>query len=182
MYGVVMHFDRETERFVEDLWAGLSTEEISTYAEEVEDRRPHITIADYQDVSIETLTSSMTTFFNRMPPVELDLSVLGAFMGSGTLFMTPTPAKDLIDLHYRFHEYFRKFNHDPQSFYLPNRWIPHCTIANRLSHEKLVEAFDYCLQRKRDAIAKVTEVALIQPIYDGDKCVRSPAIFTVQLR
>lgn len=45
MYGVVAHFDSNTELYIKNVWKELSDKAISQYAEEVQDKRPHITIA-----------------------------------------------------------------------------------------------------------------------------------------
>lgn len=45
MYGVVAHFDEKTEHSIKEIWKELSELSISTYAEEVPNRRPHITLA-----------------------------------------------------------------------------------------------------------------------------------------
>lgn len=56
---------------------------------------------------------------------------------------------------------FERFNDNPISLYLPDSWIPHCTIANRLSQEKLTEAFNDCSKRHSTILGQIVEVALI---------------------
>ncbi|WML48684.1 hypothetical protein RCG23_00590 [Neobacillus sp. PS3-34] len=45
MFGVIALFDEQTEQIINDIWKELREKLISFYAEEVEDRRPHITLA-----------------------------------------------------------------------------------------------------------------------------------------
>lgn len=51
MFAVVAHFDQKTEQAINTIWKGLSASSISDYAYEISGRKPHITIADYQNNS-----------------------------------------------------------------------------------------------------------------------------------
>lgn len=60
----------------------------------------------------------------------------------------------------------------------PDNWIPHCTIANRLSQEKLIEAFNYCSKRHSNILRKIVKVALI----DVSKKHKAPIIYSKELK
>lgn len=182
MYGIIAFFDNKTEEFLRQIWRELVDNSISFYSEESGDKRPHITIADYNKIDEEKFIDSMDEFYGSKEEVEITLSTLGTFLNSGTLFISPTLSKDLLDFHNGHHEYFKAYNDDPNSFYLPSKWIPHCTIANRLSHEKLIEAFDFCSRKIGMIKATISEIALIKVIYEGNKCIAAPTIFSKKLK
>ena len=53
--------------------------------------------------------------------------------------------------------------------YHPEKWIPHCTIANRLNNQKLVEALQFSTERLEHIETEVHEIALIKIIDKNNK-------------
>jgi 2'-5' RNA ligase len=169
MYAVIALFDEETERLMKEIWKELSEKEISFYADEVEDRRPHLTLASYNDIDKHEFMKRMDTYYTAENRIDITFSTIGSFLHSGTLFFSPTITTKLTDFHRKHHEYFKSFNDNPDSLYLPEKWIPHSTIANRLSPEKLSEAFHFCVYRNTTIRAKINEIAVIQLVYERVK-------------
>lgn len=161
MYGLIAIFDETTEQIIKDIWKELKERSISFYAYEVEDRIPHITLAGYNDLNPSYFTKQMDVFYEGKQAIDITFNTIGSFLNSGALFLSPTVTTELIEFHSNHHKIFEQFNDDPNSLYLPNRWIPHCTIANRLSPEKLSKAFDYCSKRNATIAGQIKEVALI---------------------
>lgn len=181
MYGFIALFERKTEELIKDIWRDLRKQSISFYAEEIKDRRPHITIASYNQLERDKFIQSMDHFYAATPELEIVFNTLGTFLNSGTLFISPTMSAPLSNLHRNHHDHFKKYNDNPDSLYLPGNWIPHCTLANRLSHEKLSDAFAYCTQKISTIKAKITEVALIETILEDGRCVAAPEVYTKKL-
>jgi 2'-5' RNA ligase len=90
------------------------------------------------------------------------LNTLGTFINTGTLFIAPALSTELLDFHRDHHNCFKEFNGNENSFYLPGKWSPHCTIASRLSEENMLQAFTYCRNKINKFNAKLNEVALIE--------------------
>jgi hypothetical protein len=181
MYGFIGLLDCETENVIKEIWKELSSKSISFYAEEINDRKPHITIASYNNLEKNEFIHSMDRFYNSKPQVKSPFSILGTFMKSGTLFLSPINSRPLLDFHTNHHEHFKKYNDNRNSLYLPGKWIPHCTLANRLTNEKLSEAFAYCSERISTINARITEVSLIEVIYEEGKCVASYELISKRL-
>jgi len=165
MYGLIALFDEKTEQVIKDIWKELKEKSISSYAYEVEDRRPHITLASYNDINITEFIKQIDDFYYDKPTLDITLNSIGSFLNSGALFFSPTVTRPLLDFHSNHHKYFKQFNDNPISLYLPDSWIPHCTLANRLSPKKLSEAFNYCSSRNSTIYGKIKEVALIDVSY-----------------
>ncbi|WP_422660601.1 2'-5' RNA ligase family protein [Paenibacillus sp. EC2-1] len=162
MYGVIALFDEQTEQMIRNIWDELTERSISFYADEVVDRKPHITLASYNHFIKSDFIKQMDDFYNNAPELDISFSSIGSFLRSGALYFTPIVTRELLDFHSNHHKRFVLFNDDPESLYLPDRWIPHCTIANRLSPEKLAEGFHYCSRRNDAIYGKITEVAIIE--------------------
>ncbi|KYH32057.1 hypothetical protein CLTEP_22780 [Clostridium tepidiprofundi DSM 19306] len=182
MYGVIACFDNKTEEYIKNLWKVLVENNISYYSEEEENRRPHITIADYNCLDEKEFIKDMDKLYSFKSRVQINLGVLGSFLNSRTLFVAPTLSKELLNFHHEHHEWFKKYNDEPDSFYLPSKWIPHCTIANRLSQEKLVEAFNYCSQNMDVIKAQISEISLIKVEYENNKSVGVSTVFSKKLK
>lgn len=182
-YALVCFLDNETEQYIRKLWKGLSENNISKYGVESEDKRPHITIADYDTLNKEAFIDLMNKFYDDKVKVDITLNILGTFINSGTLFISPTLSNELLDFHKIHHEYFEVFNDNENSFYLPSRWIPHCTIASRLNEENMVSAFEFCSKELSTIKGKLSEIALIEVQYnDAGIAVGSSTIFLKELR
>ena len=182
MYAIVAHFDSETESTIKEVWSDLSDHSISKYAEEIPDRRPHITLASYKNLDLDKFIPVFNDYYQSQSRIPLTFNVLGTFFNSSTLFLTPTPSLKLLNFHSEHHHNFEMFNDNPNSLYLPDRWIPHCTIANRLSNIKLEEAFSFCSQSLHSIQAHIEEVAIITTSYDKDACISAPTVHALSLR
>ncbi|MBE9917777.1 2'-5' RNA ligase family protein [Paenibacillus donghaensis] len=181
MYGVVLHLDSDTEQKIVKLWKELDGLEISHYAEEIPDRRPHITLADYSELDEKTFTEMFRAFYSSKTKFTLTLGVLGTFLQSGTLFLAPTPTLKLIELHADHHDHFKEYAGFSNPLYAPGMWIPHSTIANRLNGQKLAEALRYCTGKSQVLTAEVVEISIIKLLYKDNQCVSAPAIFSQKL-
>ncbi|MGG0731207.1 2'-5' RNA ligase family protein [Bacillus paramycoides] len=181
MYAIVAFFDDSTEQYLEEIWRELREHSISNYSIETKDKRPHITLASYDYLDKESFMKDMDKFYDSKSKVEIVFSVLGVFFNTGTLFISPTSSKALLDFHNNHHEYFNTYNIEPNSLYIPGNWIPHCTIANRLSPDKLTEAFTYCSQKIDKLKAQIKKVSLLEFVYQDDVFIGAPPIFTKEL-
>lgn len=162
MYGMIALFDERLEQQIKEIWEGLKREEITSYAFEVADRQPHITLAGYGNLNVEAYVELMDSFYRSKETVNLTFSSLGTFIQSSALFLSPTISSGLKSLYSEHHHIFAEFNDNAESLYLPDSWIPHCTLANRLSKEKMKDAFEYCTDIVKPISGKVVEVALIE--------------------
>ncbi|WP_217557725.1 2'-5' RNA ligase family protein [Paenibacillus sp. GbtcB18] len=162
MYAVIGLFDEQTELLIKTIWRELQERSISFYAEEIVDRRPHMTIANHNNLDKLEFVNEMDKFYEDKPVVHFLLNSVGSFLNSGALYFAPAVTEQLTNLHSTHHQHFGKFNDIPDSLYAPGNWTPHCTIANRLSEQKLEEAFKYCLKRTANITGHIAEIALIE--------------------
>jgi 2'-5' RNA ligase len=73
--------------------------------------------------------------------MRLDLHALGTFPGSeGVLFLATTVDAELLAQHRRVSEVLAGGWVEPWQHYLPGRWVPHCTLTQRLDHDQVVNA------------------------------------------
>jgi len=168
MYGVVALFDAKTEQIIKDIWTELREKSISFYADEVVDRKPHITLASYHNLDKKCFFEQFDKFYENKSEINITLNSIGSFLNTGILYFSPIVSKELIDFHEDYHIYFKQFDDNSNSIYLPEKWVPHCTLANRLSPNKLVEAYIYCLYRNDTLVGKLQKIAIIEMVNKND--------------
>jgi 2'-5' RNA ligase len=182
-YVFVGYLDHETEVNFRRLWKDLSEQNISHYGVETKGKRPHITIADYDALDKNRFIQLADRFYEDKEKVDLTLNTLGIFIGTGTLFTAPTLSTELLDFHSSHHDYFRTFNQNETSFYLPSKWSPHCTIASRLDEDKMVQAFSYCKKNIDQIHGTLSGIALIELKLNNDGVViEDTVIFSKELK
>ena len=182
-YAFVGYLDHETEVIFREFWEDLSEQNISHYGVETKGKRPHITIADYDALNISRFIKSADEFYEDKEKLDLTLNTIGTFISTGTLFIAPTLSTELLDFHSSHHDYFRTFNENETSFYLPSKWSPHCTIASRLDENKMVEAFSYCKKNIDKIHGTLSEIALIELKFNNAGVViEDTVIFSKELK
>jgi 2'-5' RNA ligase len=166
---VVLYFDLETEKIIKTLWKELRDSGISDYAYEIENRKPHITLADYSDLKESEYRELFDSYYKSAPKMYLSYNTLGTFMNSGALFLSPNPTKELINFHFNYHNHFKEYNAFSNRMYHPESWIPHCTIVNHLDNQKLLEALQFSTTRLESIQTEVQEISLIKIIHQNNK-------------
>ncbi len=181
MYAVVGYFGPQTEEQIKNVWHGLYEQGISDYGFRVGGNRPHITFASYDSVDESAFIDDMESYYKEQECVEVEMNTLGTFIGSGTLFITATVTSNLLEFHRNHHDAFHSYKDDPNSLYLPGKWIPHCTLANYLEGENLLKAFQYCSENLESLKATIGEIALIKVVKEDDEVKEAVNLFSVDL-
>jgi 2'-5' RNA ligase len=182
-YILVGHLDNETESCFRKTWKDLSENNITQYGVEGKGKRPHITIANYDNLDKSKFVELLNRFYQDKSKITISLSILGTFINTGTLFLAPTLSTELLDFHRSHHNYFNAFNENQKLFYLPGNWNPHCTIASRLSDDNMIQAFRYCKNNLNNIYGKLNEIALVQVEFNDDGIAKqSIDIFSKELK
>ena len=165
-YAIVGRLDETTTHQFETVWKDLSILHITDYGTSYPHRYPHITFADYDEIDQDRFISLLDSSLQDQKQIPLSLFVLGTFIQSKTLFLAPAFSQKLYDLHACIHNNMKEFDLDQSSFYLKDRWNPHCTIASRLNESKMVEAFLYCRHLK-PINTRLMDITLIEITTDA---------------
>ncbi|MEH7052062.1 2'-5' RNA ligase family protein [Bacillus pseudomycoides] len=161
MYAVIATFDERFSERVKEIWEGL------TDVVHNEGLEPHITLTDYHTLDLETYRNEFEKFTESVERFLVEFSSVGTFPTNGTIFLAPTVTRRLLELHQSFHNHFTDFHDQPQSYYVPEKWVPHCTIANRLEREQFVRVMDFVYKGFRAQTAVVESLKLIKVNYEN---------------
>jgi len=168
-YAVTLNLSRDSAARVVELWEGLAQEAISSVMLDV-GAQPHISLAVFQDLAPEmlradpkVLRADLSQFAEATPPLSLDLASAGTFpTAEGVVFLAPAVTQELLEAHRRFHCFLRDRGVDCVEYYLPGRWVPHCTVATGVAPDRMGAALEVCVQSEAFGPVELDEVSLIE--------------------
>lgn len=179
MYAIEFFFDTQMEDFVKDIWTGLKINGITSNMADIDELRPHITVAVYNsDLPIELLVRRFDTATKQMSPIDVKFDVVAAFPTSGTVFVSPTITSQLFESHRQFYYSLGEYDAFANEYYIPDSWVPHCTLAIMLNQNLLLKTLEYCLNRFNPLKGRITEIGVVKLEYLDSKCVSSKTIFS----
>jgi len=137
-------FDDATEYAVRNMWqriadAGVAVRGLTGY-------RPHITLAVYDVADIAAYETGLVLVAAAMTLFPIHMDSLGIFPETGVVFLAPRMSHTLFSLHRAVLQALD--GPDKPSVIaehlLPDLWVPHCTLAGRLTPQQLLTAIDTC--------------------------------------
>lgn len=124
---------------------------------------PHISLAGYETVAVEKLEPILAEFAGLTPRFEVSLAAVGLFPTSqGVVYLAPVVTQQLLGLHERFSAQVAATGHTAHPYYQPGNWIPHCTVAQDLALDQVVEAVRLCLAGRVFGVGQIGAVGLIE--------------------
>jgi hypothetical protein len=166
---IQLHFDSKTEKIVRNIWQMLKENKISS---KMTDRpfTPHITLFAAQDFDDKLIIKKLSNFFRSQNSLKILLATLGTFNNNkGVLFFGAVNNQQLIKLHSLLFKKVSTYLNQANEFYFPDRWIPHCTLANEVTIDEISKSIlllkDCKLPIKctlnRDAIVQYPECKIL---------------------
>ncbi|HEX6254848.1 MAG TPA: 2'-5' RNA ligase family protein [Euzebyales bacterium] len=159
-YALELFFDPHAEAAVRALWANLEARGMPSMATASHcNHRPHVSLLvaehltpDQARVVVQPLTEATD--------VILRLGSVAVFPGrAGVVYLGVTPTQRLLRLHHIVHTRLAAVGVESGRHYLPDVWVPHCTLSQGLSHEQVCTAVR-AIKRLRTIEADVVEVGV----------------------
>lgn len=117
---------------------------------------PHITLAIYDEIEMPELRAAAAELFDRAVALELVFEAVRWFEGPAlTLYAAPTPSRDLDELGRKLHRLIAPECCQPH--YRPECFIPHCTLATRISAERRDDVIAFARLKRIGFRAAFTE-------------------------
>jgi hypothetical protein len=124
--------------------------------------RPHISLAGYERVDEQALTSVLSQLAQHTSPLPIKLDAIGVFpTAQGVVYLAPVVTPQLLHLHAEFSAQAAA-GHLAHPYYQPGAWIPHCTVAGDLAPEQVGEAVRLCLQSQVFGSGRLVEAGIIE--------------------
>ncbi|CAG9614250.1 hypothetical protein BACCIP111899_03477 [Bacillus rhizoplanae] len=169
MYAAIVTFDELFGTYIKKKW---DESDLSSYINNIEGMEPHVTLADYKQLDVKIFKQELRQFSKRTNIIEIEFSHVGSFPANGTVFYAPTITENLKQFHTNYHKYFSPFQDNADSYYVPDKWVPHCTVASRLTKIQLGQIFQHVCESFEAMRAAVDCIKLIQVVYEDGMCVK----------
>ena len=161
-YAVVLYFNKQSEKFIRDIWSRLSNNGIPSEIHHV-GIRPHITLAIYDELTCQPCDSELSRFAPQTAHLRLNFTHLGFFtQPEKVLFLAPTPTSELLDFHAHVHKLLNQQTKAPWEMYQPGQWVPHCTLALGLDQEMFEKGASICSDIKLPVEMHATQIGVVE--------------------
>ena len=161
-YAILLHFDKNSEARIYELWKEAVKAGGDSYLIDVA-LRPHITLAIFEDTDIQPFCSKLEVFTKQIKKFNLNLGSIGTFASNqGVLFLSPIMTEELIELHKSFYEFFEGELEGINSYYMPNNWVPHCSISINNTIESLVSIMKKTIEIFEPLDIRIREISIIE--------------------
>ena len=164
-YVFELYFDQAGETAVRQLWQSLAEAGVNDYMRTV-GSTPHVTLAGFGDEVLDEvdLQAKAESFAAHMQPIPLTLSHLGVFnTDPAVVYAGVTMSFALLDAHRYFHTLLAEVGKRPFAYYLPNTWVPHCTLAERVVPDDVGKVVDHCRQLQLPLSVTAVRLGVVQP-------------------
>lgn len=161
-YALQLYFDPGTDAMVRQLWCRFAEAGIARHLAESANR-PHLTLAIYDDLDVAMAERELLLFVPTLATFPVTFAHVGVFIHpAAVVFLAPVVTSGLLELHRATHERFAGIGNGVHQFYLPGRWVPHCTVALHLAPQTLPLASEVVQEVPLPTTGTVTEVGIVR--------------------
>ncbi len=164
---VELNFDAESENYVRYLWQKLAQEHLGDDLMEVH-YTPHLSLGVWglpgqpTEDMVPMIVEVVKRFSREIHDFPLHFSVLGQFNGKeGVVFSGPVFTQELWNAHAYLHHFTENLRSRAQLQYLPNCWVPHCTLGHGLSIPQKSRAMDILNREFKPFTARINRVSMV---------------------
>lgn len=161
-YAILLHFDTASEARIYELWRETQKLGGDSYLIDC-GIRPHITLAIFENTEVDSFCSKLEIFSKQVQSFSLRLGSIGSFATKqGVIYLSPVITDSLLELHKGFYRYFEGDMEGVNSYYTPNNWVPHCSIAMNNSIEVSGSIFERLIEIYDPIDVQITEISIIE--------------------
>jgi 2'-5' RNA ligase len=159
MYLVSLYFDDKSERKIQGLINKVAEKSGNSFMTD-NNVPPHITIAAFQTNEEERVIEILDKKIRGIKIGMITWASIGIFKSS-VIFLAPVLNEYLHNLSVSIYGGISSVeNIDISKYYLPFQWIPHTTIAKKLTKEELMLGFQELNNNFNVFSGRVTKIAL----------------------
>lgn len=158
-YAIVLYFDDTTNKVIGNMIERAATLSGNNYMLDI-GIPPHVTLGCFFSDDQANLHERVESFAKGVAPFEVTFHSIGAFEPY-VLFASPVKDERLTRLNALLHEsLLNRYEPAENANYLPDRWMPHCSLAVRLDEEQFAKAKAIESEIDLPFTALVTKIAL----------------------
>ena len=175
-YAIELYFDPATEQQLYTLAKRVADEKLSTKFLDWKSR-PHLTLASFNDVDEEACIQRLNQFAHTHGTLPAYIGSVGMFTDTKAIYASPIMNESMYQFQRELHACMEGFDTKGWEWYLPNRWMPHCTLAITRDDpdEVFFKASDLILREFRKLAGRFVSVGLVKVTFPVEE------IHTVEL-
>jgi 2'-5' RNA ligase len=162
VYAAVMFLGSDGDRAVRNIWDMLADEGITSFMPD-SGIRPHVTLAVYDKPDVPEFDSRLEEFASEIEPFDISMPGVGVFPGDlDAVFLAIVLTRRLLEIHARYHRVFEDLIPFETAHYLPENWVPHCTLAMDLPKESVPDAMRTCRRMPLPIRSRLVSVGIVE--------------------
>lgn len=139
-YGVILYLDTKSNNYIKDLRYKVCNNGVNKHTID-SGIKPHITLASFDSKDIFNFIEKLKIFLKDEKSFEIKFNSIGIFpFKENVVYLSPVMNMELYGIHNRFYSFFKNDNLEYGDYYLPERWVPHCTVASRLDINEVISS------------------------------------------
>ncbi len=176
-YAIELFYDNETENELYKIMNLVADKGISTKFVEW-GTRPHLALGCFNDIEEEVCIERLKQFAQTHKAMPAYLGAVGMFNDTKNIFVTPIMNRDMYQFQRELHEMLCDFNTKGYEWYLPDRWVPHTTLAStgEDSEEAFFKASELVLREFQKIRGEFSSIGLVKVTFPVEE------IFAVELK
>ena len=171
-YAVALYFDEKSQAQLLGMMEDLCRAGVNRYLLDL-GIRPHITLAYWKDQKGIDVTDAIKRFAQAVKGTKVLFSSIGIFPGDPkVVYLSPVKDDGLIKLHNGLYQELNGKIDNYSQNYIPDNWVPHCTLATKLTEEEILKSVNALLKVKFPVQALISQIELIKckPMEDILSC------------
>lgn len=142
------------------MWGSLEARGLRSPANSRTGNRPHVTLTVTEGMNWAQAQAAAEPL-QAANDLSLRLGSISVFPGrAGVVYLAVVPTLRLLRLHQAVHARLVSASVESWRHYLPDTWVPHCTLAEGLDQEQVATAMQV-VRRIRPITADVVGVGLV---------------------
>ena len=160
-YAIVLYFDEGTNKIIDKTIKRAAALSGNNYMLDI-NIPPHITLGCFYSDRHVNLVEKVESFAKSLSPFEVTFNAIGAFEPY-VLFASPIKDDHLTQLNALLHEsLLNHYEPAENANYLPDKWMPHCSLAVRLDAEQFAKVKTIEAEIELPFTTQVTKIALAE--------------------
>lgn len=157
-FAIELYFDEATEKSLREMRAVLTRSGIRPVLDELGDR-PHISLAVFSQPPPEDLQSRIKSLALQYAAFSVRLNGVGSF--PAVVFLRPEILPKLIKMHGELHRALKELGVQSHAYYLPEKWVPHCTMAQDVEAQDMSRAMEAANKHFKPLTGEIREIGMV---------------------
>ena len=167
-----MSLEPAGEAHVRTIWQAIADAGISS-SMITKPFSPHISLGIIPYARQGNFIPHMETLAVQTAPIAINMSNYGVFTNpGGVVYLGVTVTDTIQQVHHELYQTY-KADLDWNTLYVPDKWVPHCTLAFDVSPPKFGETIELCRHFPLPLLTRVDRIGLVES-ETGDSLLEFP--------